>query len=394
MKKILTVAVLSTLSFSALANNVQVYGAVDGSLEAARVSDSASGGDDISTHSRVVSNSSYIGFKGDEALGNGLRAVWQLESNVDFNGGSYTNSGVNQKSRALYSTLRDSYVGLDQSKYGSLLLGTISGPYRLLGTMVDHNIAAEGSGFMGSIYGQLGGYKTGTDDRTSNSVSISTKKWMGLSGSVLYSANGGEKPDNSSTGNAKNINNNAVTLGLNYTGYGITAGYAYLNAQNPQNNAVVDKGFVVGNFNDELNAHRLAAKYEFGQGTVISGLYDYQKLDYETTNSNYLRRNAWALGVSHKMGANRVWTEYARAGDLHNSSGAVADSNAYQWTLGYSYSFSQRTLVKAYYTDLSNDSGSRYGFYNNPANTPAAGNSSGTFGSDYRVIGVGLRHNF
>jgi predicted porin len=39
---------------------------------------------DLGNTTRVSTNSSYIGFKGAEALGNGLTAVFQLESGVGF----------------------------------------------------------------------------------------------------------------------------------------------------------------------------------------------------------------------------------------------------------------------------------------------------------------------
>src|SRR5574343_2044061 len=97
-KKIIALAVAGLASTAAFAQtNVTVYGIADLSQGAVRATGENSAHAGVT---RLDSNSSYIGFKGVEDLGNGLKAVFQFENNVSAD----TNSGLNG--------IRDSFVGL------------------------------------------------------------------------------------------------------------------------------------------------------------------------------------------------------------------------------------------------------------------------------------------
>ena len=100
-KKLIALAVAGLASTGAFAQaNVTVYGVADASFDVVKTSNATS---DLGNTTRVSTNSSLIGFKGAEALGNGLTAVFQYESGVGFD-----NSG---SSYGLLGTQRDSYVG-------------------------------------------------------------------------------------------------------------------------------------------------------------------------------------------------------------------------------------------------------------------------------------------
>ena len=86
-KKLIALAVAGLASTGAFAQaNVTVYGVADATFDVVRASN-VKDGYDLGNTTRVSSNSSYIGFKGAEALGNGLTAVFQVESGVDFAAG-------------------------------------------------------------------------------------------------------------------------------------------------------------------------------------------------------------------------------------------------------------------------------------------------------------------
>ena len=76
----LSALALACASLGALADTT-IYGKINLSLEhvAAR---GAGNGQDILPMQRVTSNLSYLGFKGEEALGNGLKAIFQFETAV------------------------------------------------------------------------------------------------------------------------------------------------------------------------------------------------------------------------------------------------------------------------------------------------------------------------
>jgi len=73
------------------------------------------------------SNSSHIAFAGNEDLGNGLKAVWQVDSEVAMGA---TGNGSN----ALSS--RNSFLGL-AGGFGTFVVGKHDTPVKLLGRKVD-----------------------------------------------------------------------------------------------------------------------------------------------------------------------------------------------------------------------------------------------------------------
>ena len=133
-KKIVALAVagLSTAAFAQ--TNVTIYGVADVSVQGISASQSKSTTDAAGNVMALQSNSSLIGFKGTEDLGNGLKGLFQLETGLDLAGnqrGSDADAAVSVASNnGLFSSgMRDSFVGLN-SKYGTVQAGYISTPFR------------------------------------------------------------------------------------------------------------------------------------------------------------------------------------------------------------------------------------------------------------------------
>jgi len=101
----LTLAMLSTLSFSTLAANVDIYGKANLSVQS---SDDGQG-----SYTEVKSNASRIGFKGTHELDDGLEVIFRAEYQVDLDGDS-------EKGKSI--TDRNQYVGL-RGSFGEVLVG-------------------------------------------------------------------------------------------------------------------------------------------------------------------------------------------------------------------------------------------------------------------------------
>src|SRR5512135_971150 len=109
-KKLIALAIAGLATAPAFAQtNVTIYGVADVTIENVK----ASGGTSTPTNTdpdfqtrlnrnRVTPNSSLIGFRGVEDLGNGLKALFQFETGVNTDGNN------NQ----LFGSQRDSFVGL------------------------------------------------------------------------------------------------------------------------------------------------------------------------------------------------------------------------------------------------------------------------------------------
>ena len=125
-KKLIALAVAGLVSTGAYAQSaVTVYGVADLSFDSVSTSGGVAGAK-TGSYTRVSSNSSYIGFKGTEDLGNGLKAVFQFEN------------GVGADTGAMFNSARDTYAGLSGA-FGDIKLGTLTTPTRALGSAVDVN---------------------------------------------------------------------------------------------------------------------------------------------------------------------------------------------------------------------------------------------------------------
>lgn len=386
-KKLIALAIAGLSSVAFAQSNVVIYGVADLGVESASISNQAA---NMGNKTRVVSNSSHIGFKGEEDLGNGLKALFQLETALTYGNNADTNGGTNGlNSAANFGASRDSFLGLSGA-FGSVKVGTLTGPYRAQGNALSYAPGASGVAYTGAIYGTIGGVKTGTDDRTSNAIAYVSPTVNGFNATLLYAAAGNRNTD----GAATSVNGKEWQLGLQYAIGGLTLGYAHVTRNEVQFStlaAALNGAVAVGTpYSDELKANRLTGKYNFGQGTSIVALWDKQK--YENSAAALVanpsaERTAWMVGAGHQFGRSLVSVEYARAKEVELSTGDLADSDAKQWSLAYSYDLSKRTKVRAYWTKIDNGSASASNFYNNAVTGQAAG-------GDPRSLGASLRHSF
>jgi len=387
-KKIIALALAAVAGSAAAQTNVTVYGIVD--LGQAFVkSSSVNGVAGQGTVGRLDSNSSYIGFKGVEDLGNGLKAVFQYET-----GFSADNAGA-------LAGGRDTFVGLTGG-FGTAVAGNLTHPLRAFGAKVELVPAAAGIGSMASVTGRIGGANTGADDRASNAIAYVSPSFGGFSGTVAY-INGENKPNSAAAAAAKQdvIGTYQICNGNVVLATATCSGTAAVNAGNSRAYQVagqydngplfVGAGYhkavdIGGSADSDARIYRVAAVYTLPTATKLTALYDNTKVD---GLNSFSKRTAWSVGAAQSFGKNTVGLEYGKSGDVKTQAGTT-NNGASIWTAVYAYELSKRTSVHARYSRLSNDTAGGTNFYNNPvANTVALNN-------DATVTGymVGLRHAF
>jgi predicted porin len=238
MQKKLIALAIASLSGAAFADasNVTIYGVADGSFDVINVS-GGNGAVDTPRFSRVSSNGSHIGLKGKENLGNGLSAIFQFESDANFDNGGSLN------------TNRDSFVGLT-GNFGTVVLGTLTAPSRALAARLDVN-SGESISSNTAVLGKLGGAlsdgrglksaltgsNTGNvnangrsndttsvfDSRHSNAIAYVSPSFSGFQATAAYMAN----ENKSEAAGATGINTSAYDLGLNYDNGPVMVGLTY-----------------------------------------------------------------------------------------------------------------------------------------------------------------------
>ncbi|MBS4019291.1 MAG: porin [Dechloromonas sp.] len=371
-KKIIALAVAALASSAAFAqSNVTVYGTVDLGQAWVKSNSDAAGTAGQKNVGRLDNNSSNIGFRGTEDLGNGLKALFQFEAGIDTD----TNGG--------WGRGRDTYIGLTGG-FGTVVAGNLTHPLRAMGAKVELTPGAAGFGTVGSITGAIGATKTGADDRAQNAIAYVSPNFSGFTATVAY-VNGERNNANDPVANEGEVRQWQVAGQYEAGPLYVGAGYHRVDNGSPA-------GLVAGNpGNKEADAAvwRLAAVYNFPTNTKLTALYDNTKAETNVAG-NYVKRAAYSLGVMQSFGQAAVGLEWAKSNKIKNQAGTVADSSANLWTLVGTYSLSKRTTAHARYSKLSNGNGADYAFYYNPVSNPVAGAA----GRDYTGFMVGLRHSF
>jgi predicted porin len=385
-KKLIALAIAGLAAAPAFAQtNVTVYGVADLTMEFGVKADDDPGNAGIARN-RLQSNSSLLGFRGTEDLGNGIKAIFQLETSVGQDLGTISSTAG-----------RDSFVGVN-SGWGTVVLGFLTHPVRAMGSKVDLNPGATGLGFLGTIYEEFGGIKTGSGDRQQLAAYV-TPNYGGFSGTIAYGPGETATRGTATTAELKpymwqaaaQYDNGPLYAGLAFHEARDFAAFDIIPPQNQQSKHQVIRG---------------AAKYTFSFGTTISGLYDRQKVELDAFGVSPgldIYRDAWAINLGQTFGAHTLHAGYSQANDIKDC-GSVLDcsqTGARMWSVGYEYALSKRTMLKMVYADVSNDADVNNDFYTAPVGSFTGGLSNGTgsqssiaSGSDPRGFGIGLRHTF
>lgn len=413
-KKLIALAVAGLASAGAFAqSNVTIYGVADASFESVKADDAANATVDnanVGSRTRVSTNSSLIGFKGSEDLGNGLKALFQFESTVnltnptnatDGNTVNAANGGANQTA-GLFGGKRDTFVALS-GNFGTVLGGYVSTPYRSIVTGFDVVPGSAGSGASNGVFGKaLGGVNLVF--RT-NAIAYASPSFNGFSGVIAYVPNSAKTVDTTAP-NTSTTNPYGWNLALNYANGGLKLAYSYLKLNDlgvgSVDNYPIGGGTATVDFSKEHHkAHLLAASYDFGQGTTLVGMYQHFKGDFDVAGGGSLdlNRNSYFLGVKHVLGANEFAVSYQHAGKAGGNLLPTNDqTDSSQWTLRYGYNFSKRTQVYALYSRIDNKDNANFNFANNGVSGGSTDNSllgtGAAYGSNPTVYGVGIRHSF
>ena len=303
----------------------------------------------------VANNNSRLGFKGNEDLGNGLRALFQIEALVNLDDGTGSTS-------TLLGSARNSHVGL-ASGFGTLVLGVTDNPYKLTTSKLD--VSSDSIGDFNAIIGSISTTKTPFNEREPNSINYWSPKINGFQFMGAY------RPDENGA-----VKRDRYSMNATYESGSYYAGVAY---EKHDNDTTDGAG---GNDTDGLT---FGLSYLFNHDKTKLGLV-YEALSEDNIASAF-DRNAWYLALSHKMDSNTFKIAYAQADDNDLASNTGAD-----WFLvGLDHSLSKRTTVYALYAATNNDSGAKYGL-GTGGSSGAAKNSIA--GKDLSTFSIGINHDF
>ncbi|WP_239363503.1 porin [Snodgrassella communis] len=335
MKKTLIALALTTLPVAAMAE-VVLYGQMKAGYE---VNSSKTTDKDRSPYYNGIADyGSRIGFKGSEDLGNGLKAIWQVESAISLGNSDHVSNGWAD---------RDSFIGLQHDKFGTVRAGRISNAMNANMDVVD---AWEyGSDALG-----LGKF-TRTDARYVG-IAYDSPEWAGFNFNVLYSprdnVNGGKRYKEDGIGSG-----DKYSVGLNYQNSGFYAKYGFDYLKNSAVKTDVNKLGVETYELKDGQVHRLEGGYDANNLFVGVG-YQYTKntssyfSDLETAkvvgDHDLIEDNQGqeaALTVGYHFGNVFPKISYAHGWDVKVNGTKKKNTKYDQIVLGADYDFSKRTTA-------------------------------------------------
>ncbi|WP_176256930.1 porin [Derxia lacustris] len=345
-------------------SNVTLYGVADVQVDDVRVSGTTAAPFASRSIARVTSSSSLLGFRGSEDLGDGLSAIFQLESGLQFDTGAQTSSS------ALWG--RDTYVGL-RGGFGQLRVGRLSGPYRVAEGRFDFNPGATGTAFNAALLSFFGATATdlGFGNRLSNAVFYETPKVGGFVASAIWSAN---------ESNAGVPNSGAVGGGLRYDEGPWLVAYA------------IERRNGTGGVGRHDTGQRAGVSYK-GSGWRLGSEFDRQTRDNDagTAGGSSASRNAFSVMSGVDLGSGELVSEFTQANKLSGSlcGSRCDDTGARMLSVAYYYPLSKRTLLTFRSTRIWNQDRASYELH------PSAPGLIGIApGAQIGAYAVGVRHSF
>lgn len=321
MKKSLIALTLAALPVAATAD-VTLYGAIKAGVQTYRSVEHREGKVvGVGTGSEISDFGSKIGFKGQEDLGNGLKAVWQLEQGASVAG---ANSGWGNK---------QSFVGL-KGGFGTIRAGSLNSPLK---NTKDNVNAWESGKFTGNVL-EISGMAQ--REHRYLSARYDSPEFAGFSGSVQYAPK-----DNSGS------NGESYHVGLNYQNSGFFAQYAGLFQRYDEGTKKMERYLynIPSLFVEKLQVHRLVGGYDNNAlyASVAAQQQDAKLYGTWSANSHNSQTEV-AATVAYRFGNVTPRVSYAH-GFKGTVNSADHDNTYDQVVVGAEYDFSKRTsaLVSA-----------------------------------------------
>ncbi|MBK8386078.1 MAG: porin [Candidatus Accumulibacter sp.] len=381
-KKLIALAVASLASGAAFAQtNVTIYGIADaGYVYSTGSAGRAAGTNTFSGVQSGLLSGSRLGFKGEEALGNGLKAIFTLEYSLNIDNNSGVGAGT-PDAPATTLQARQQFVGLSSAKLGTVALGRQYAP-GYAATINNDPLGGAAFGPMNVLTATAGNtINPGTNARWDNAVTYTTPNWGGFTAKGIYSF-GERSVAGSYNENVTSVSDNGKWgLGANFANGPLNLDLVYQERQNVEDSAApvtpsgngVNEVYVGGSF--DLKMVKLMASWQ-------------AQNDKNALNAD---NQTWQVGaVIPVLSASKIHLQYGSTmWDQGNNTAARRltnwNGNTDAATIAWTTSLSKRTTLYAGYVWIRNDDNSR---------AAAVVSGVGARGEDNNTFAAGLNHSF
>lgn len=357
-KKIIALVLAGLLSGAAYAQtNLTVYGIMDMAYTYSKAGDAKFSGMESGGW-----DGPRIGFKGEEALGNGLKTIYTMEFGADDNTG--------------LSETRLAFVGLS-GNWGQVTAGKQDAPSSLY-------LAGSNSNDVTTVYptnlalGESWAFSTmstGGTARWDNSIAYTTPDWKGFNARAIYSF-------------GENVRDSYSDASTDASKFGIGGSYSngglYLTA-------------IWQQILDNKGKSPTGIKYDEdgSKSWAVGGAYDFK---VAKVYANYIQEkfdgaaplNAAKTGQKHKLWSVGLSVPVSSVGTLRAEymqfkADEVKDNKAKGYGIGYDHQFSKRTWIYTAVSRVNNDDDMNWS-YSKTANF--------AYGENSTNFQFGIRHGF
>ena len=361
-------AAIALLATTAQAQtNVTIYGVVDAALTWVDAGGKASSQKRMDS---AVGPGSRLGFRGNEDLGGGLKAMFTLEMGLDPSSGSFQQGGL--------PFGRQIFVGLGGANW-SLSLGRQYSPNLI--AMQTSDAFQQNYWGSSSLYGlgtlqspgssaQIGAGCQGATVRINNSV-LGSYSSNGFTGRLMVGAG-----DENTRGSGR-----YVSPSLTYSAgpLMLTAAYARMKQCAPEITATASPQW--------QTEATLGGSYDFGVAKLFAGYYLWDPSEAgRAAKPTYLKQRAHWLGTRVPVGSQG--TLIAQVARLKQQR-ATADAQGTSLGITYEHALSKRTRVYVSGARMWNGDTASFGLGATTAVQPASGP-----GADPQVLSFGITHSF
>jgi predicted porin len=356
-KKLIALAIAGIAAVPAFAqSNVTIYGRLDyGYLTRSGDSGGVTGVNSKHEFANGVQAGSRIGFKGNEDLGNGLKAIFEYEFGTAVDSTSSTSSAATWVNR-------HSYVGLT-GNFGTVVGGRLDG--------VRYGIFNKYDAFGGGTVGNFT-QMTGQIDRADNAVAYISPNFSGFTVTAAYATSvAGQE----AVGNVNDLRLNTLMGSYDNGPISVALDYETVKSVEP----------TAGN-DTKIKVNTLAGSYDFGM-VKLSGLWDSSKTDVAGARVQDYRDYFISAKVpfAGKFNAKFTW------GKVDDKT--VANQDSKKIGLGVDYAMSKRTGLYLDFGKITNKNGAmqRISPAANANSQFGGGINGGVVGSPAQNVGIGVK---
>jgi len=335
-KKLLTLAVAASMAapVAAMADAV-LYGKLHMSIDYADIEDGYEGwGLNGGGSLPGVGRANRIGVKGSEDLGNGLKAIYQVEFSVEMTeeGSADADSGS-----ADGVGMRNSFLGL-AGDWGTVLVGRHDSPMKMSTGKLD---------LFGDTLADMNGTVGFDDKRLDNVIAYISPNFSGFQLSAATHVGGGSTV---STSTGENLNADSLAEGYSLAGiYKNGPFYASLAYESLGNELFMSTAQSEADLiDDDYNKWRLGLGLLDWNGFTLTGIYENQDLLDEAD------ADLWQIQAGYSFGNNMVKAMYGVSSTDYDIAG-VDEQDRDTWALAFDHSFSKRTSAYVLYTQVDDD---------------------------------------